>query len=292
MRALSECNPIAAALFFLAVTLITMFTMNPVILGISFVCAVVFFCLISPKKGFKQHLLFLGLGLILALINPLVYHNGVTVLFVLNDNPVTLEALIYGIVASVKIIGTLYWFRSFSLIMTEDKLLYCLGSLSPKTAQVLSMALRYVPMFRDQIKKVHLAQKGIGLYKEDNMIDDVRGGLRVFSIIVTWALENGIITADSMAARGYGTGRRTYFSLFRFTKYDGLLVLITLVLSLVPAVLMILHHAEVVYYPVLQLPENTTGTLFIYICFTLLALLPEMLYLEDRISWKYYLSKM
>ena len=292
MRPLSECNPIVTAVYFLAVTLITMFTMNPVILGISFVCAVVFFCLNSPKRGFKQHALFRGLGLILALINPLVYHNGVTVLFVLDDNPVTLEALIYGIVSSVKIIGTLYWFRSFSLIMTEDKLLYCLGSLSPKTAQVLSMALRYVPMFRDQIKKVHLAQKGIGLYKEDNMIDDVRGGLRIFSIIVTWALENGIITADSMAARGYGTGRRTYFSLFRFTKYDGWLVLVIVLLSAVPAVLLILKNAEVVYYPVLTFPANSWVTMLIYVCFALLALLPEALFLEDRLSWKYYLSKM
>ena len=36
-------------------------------------------------------------------MNPFVNHNGATVLFIMNDNPITLEALIYGIFAIYRI---------------------------------------------------------------------------------------------------------------------------------------------------------------------------------------------
>jgi len=40
------------------------------------------------------------------------------------------------------------------------------------------------------------------------------------SVMVTWALENGIDTADSMKSRGYGLPGRTAFSIYRFDKRD------------------------------------------------------------------------
>ena len=42
----------------------------------------------------------------------------------------------------------------------------------------------------------------------------------IFSIMVTWALENAIETADSMKSRGYGLKGRTAFSIYRFDKRD------------------------------------------------------------------------
>ena len=47
--------------------------------------------------------------------------------------------------------------------------------------------------------------------------DSVRSALRVFSIVVTWSLESGLITADSMRCRGYGLPGRTSFSLYRLS---------------------------------------------------------------------------
>ena len=42
--------------------------------------------------------------------------------------------------------------------------------------------------------------------------------------LLDFQLENGIITADSMTARGYGIGRRSRFSLFRWRRGDALLL--------------------------------------------------------------------
>ena len=142
------------------------------------------------------------LFLILALVNPLVSHNGVTVLFVLNDNPVTLESLLYGLNSSVMITAVLYWLNSFSQIMTSEKLLCVFGAISPKIALILSMTLRFVPLLNSQTKKVSDAQKALGFYKSDNIIDSLHEKMRVFNIVLTWALENGIITDGSYEGSG------------------------------------------------------------------------------------------
>ena len=42
----------------------------------------------------------------------------------------------------------------------------------------------------------------------------------IFSIMITWSLENAIETADSMKSRGYGLPGRTAFSIYRFDDRD------------------------------------------------------------------------
>ena len=123
-------------------------------------------------------------------INPLVSSAGKTQLFFINDSPFTLEATVYGLFASVAIVGVIYWFRSYSDIMTSDKLLYIFGKLSPRLSLVLSMALRYAALLGEQRKKIRQTQISLGLYTDGNIIDRARGEIRVFSVLVSFALEN------------------------------------------------------------------------------------------------------
>lgn len=289
MRIFSDSNPIAAALYFLAVTGIAMFSSNPVISAISLVGAVALFILQSNGKKLSVYLFSVVIFAVTAFVNPFVSHNGATVLFVVNDSPITLEALIYGICNAVMIVAVLYWFRSFSLIMTADKLLYLFGALSPKLALTLSMALRFVPLFGTQIKKVHASQKALGLYKDDNIVDSFKVGMRIFSIMVTWALENGIVTADSMTARGYGTGKRSHFSLFRFRTEDIILLCSVLVLSAVTLYGII--GAKFSFYPYLSAPETGIKAVAGYVSYGLMILLPVIIGVKEELKWKYLKSK-
>ena len=110
----------------------------------------------------------LGLFTVLTLLNPLFYHDGITVLFVINDRPFTLEALLYGAAAAGMILSMVGWFRLLSRALTNDRLLYLLGRLSPRLALMVSMALRFVPAFARQGQRIHQAQQGLGLYRGDN----------------------------------------------------------------------------------------------------------------------------
>ncbi len=291
MRSFEAYNPIALAVYFISVSGFAMLCMNPIILLISLTGAVSLFLIQNGKRNIGSHFGFFGLFLIMSLINPLFSHNGKTVLFVLNNSPITLEAVFYGASASGMIVSVLYWFRSFSRIMTEDKLLYIFGGFSPKLALVLSMGLRYVPLFRRQTKKTSAAQTAVGLYKDGNIIDSTRGGIRVFSVMLTWALENGIVTADSMAARGYGVGKRTNFSNYRFRSSDIVFTVVTLVFASVVCISIGMGALDFAFYPEVRASKITLMSYIGYIFYLLLAFLPIFIETEERIRWKYLSSK-
>ncbi len=291
MRSFENYNPLVVSIYFLTVVGIAMFCMNFILLSISLIGAVLLFIMVGGENQSRSHIGFLLLFIVIALINPIVSHNGATVLFVVNDSPITLEAVIYGFVSAEMIMAVLYWFRSFSEIMTSDKLLYVFGKQSPKLALVLSMGLRYVPLFNRQAKKINSTQKALGLYKEDNIVDRFKGGMRVFSVLLTWALENGIVTADSMAARGYGTGRRSHYSIFTFSKGDLILLVLTLLLGLTTCIALAANALDISYYPKIEIAEASVTSAVGLTSYSVLAALPFIIELKERIKWKLLRSK-
>ncbi|MBP0962619.1 MAG: energy-coupling factor transporter transmembrane protein EcfT [Oscillospiraceae bacterium] len=286
-----DLNPAVIAIWFFAVTGTAMFCSYPVICFLTLLGGVLLFTIRNGKKHLKTHLLFLILYVILTLANPLISHNGKTVLFVMNDNPVTLEALLYGLNSATMLTGVLYLFRSFTQIMTSEKLLYITSVLSPKISMVLSMAIRYVPLFSRQGQKVSDTQKAMGLYADDNIVDDITGRMRIFSSVSTWALENGIVTADSMAARGYGTGRRTALKRFSFGRTD--VVFLALTIAFTGTVALAAAHGSYIFdfYPsVSGIHPDLVGKAGLA-AFFLLVIMPVIKETEAIIRWRYLESK-
>ncbi|MBQ4552722.1 MAG: energy-coupling factor transporter transmembrane protein EcfT [Clostridia bacterium] len=288
MRAIERLNPIALTIYFLLVSGRVMFSNDPVLLCCSLMGALALHFALHGLTGWKTHGYTIALFAVMALMNPIFNHNGATVLFVMNDNPVTLEACLYGLSAAGMIVAVLYWFRAFSFVMTSDKLLYVFGGISPRLALLLSMTLRYVPLFGAQARKVSQAQKALGLYKEDNIVDSFKAGLRVFSVMVTWTLENGIITADSMTARGYGTGRRSRYSLFRWRTEDALFLILSLVLCTLSAI----FDRAVVYYPLLQIAPLTVRATIGYVAYGMLACMPVFICGKEAVKWHVLMYRM
>ena len=284
MKSFSEYNPIAIFVFYVCVLIPAMFSQNPVLISISLVSGILYYCIKNGRKSYKGAWMLL-LPIIGLIANPLFSHNGASILFFLNNNPVTLESALFGLSSGAAIAATLFWLASFTKIMTSDKLLYIFGSVSPKLALILSMTLRYIPLFQKQIEKTNNAQKAMGLYKDDTAIDKIRGGLRVVSVMVTWALENGVITADSMTARGYGAGKRSRFAIFSWRKADFILLAISLILGLLSCVPMFLGQLSYTWYPLIWGPSSAFKYVS-YICFAVLSLIPDYLQIKEEAKWK------
>ena len=86
---------------------------------------------------------------------------------------------------------------------------------------VLSMTLRFVPKFKAQLGQVSLAQQCVGRDAgSGSLLQRLKNATTILSIMVTWALENAIETADSMKSRGYGLPGRTAFSIYRWEERD------------------------------------------------------------------------
>ena len=283
MRRFNELNPIAVMIYYISVTVVTMFSMNPIILTISLLSSVLTYCLYN-NSGVRVHLFSLALFIVLAAINPLFVHNGVTVLFYLNSRPITLEATLYGLSASAMITATLYRLRSLTNDITSDKLQYLFGRFSPKLALILSMALRYVSLFKLRWHRIQDSQRALGLYRDGNLIDAVRGRLRVLSILITWSLENGIITARSMDARGYGSRRRSSYAIFRFRAGDLCAVLLTLALT--GAVIAGMLSSGITYYPAVSADLFSPLSAVGYICYAVLGLMPVIINTKEAIRWR------
>ncbi|MBR5405169.1 MAG: cobalt transport protein [Oscillospiraceae bacterium] len=267
-------NPLAAAAHLLGIVCITIFCTEPLLLALSFCCAFTLYLLINGSRNRAFHIGALGMPALFALLNPLWNQHGTTVLFLINDRAITAEAFFFGAVTGVRLAAVLYWFRIFSDMMTSEKLFYLFRFLSPKLALVFTMAVRNLTLFRQQAQKIQTAQKGMGLYRENHLIDDLRGRLRVFSILMTWALENGIITANSMAARGYGIGRRTSFTYFRWRTADMIFLLVTLALGAAVSALLAGGTGQWQFYPVCEAPAGSVQYYALIAAFSLLAVLP------------------
>ena len=286
VKTLSLHHPGAVSVYFLCVLLPVVFGLDPVRGAIGLASGLLLWGLTDETRSLRGAAFYLAVPALSALINPLFNHNGVSVLFFLNSNPITREAVLNGLVLGLVLSAALVWGRCFSAVMDADRLLTVTSALSPKLSLVLSMTLRMIPLLRRQTVRTREAHTGAGLRREDNMPDRIRGGARVFSGLVTWALENGIVTADSMTARGYGTGRRTRYRRMAWERGDTLVTCIAPALFALSLLSRWLGHPGYVWYPVLVPPAFGPAEAAGYASFALLCLAGAGLEAADRIRWR------
>lgn len=219
----SSYHPAVNFLYFTEVLLFSMFFMHPVCLIISLIGSVCYTVNMNGQKGVLFTLKFaLPMLLITALVHPAFGHEGATILYYLpTGNPLTLESVLYGIAAGLMMAAVLIWFSCYNAVMTSDKFVYLFGRVIPALSLVLSMTLRFVPKFKAQLTVVAEAQASIGRdASQGSLWQRTKKAATILSIMVTWALENAIETADSMKSRGYGLPGRTAFSIYAFDGRD------------------------------------------------------------------------
>ena len=288
MKRLDDMNPLTTAFYYLCVLVITMFTMNPLILCISLLSSVTV-SVVQHTATRRAHLFSLAVFFAAAIINPIAVHKGMTVLFYVNSRPFTLEAIVYGAAAAAMLTAALYRLRSMSKSLSSDKVLYLFGRFSPKIALILSMTLRFVELLKQRWRKIRDAQRALGLYDDNNLPDLLCGNARVLSILITWTLENGIITAESMESRGYGTGRRTSYAIYRLHAADAALIAAFAALSALTV--LGITQSETIYYPLLQMDVFTPWGIAGAAAFLLLSISPLILDVKEAARWRLLLSK-
>ena len=292
MCTFANLHPVAAAGYFLSVLAVTMFSSNPMLSLAALLGGVLFYIKLQSKSlSIKSLLMNIVLFVLVALTNPLFSHKGATVLFFLNGSPVTLEAVLYGINIAVILLAVVYWFRCFNVIMTSDKLLFLFGKMSPKIALMISSALRFIPLFKEQAAKIKQSQRAMGIYASDSWIDRLKGVLRVYSALITWALENAVDTGSSMKASGYGLKGRTYYSLYRFGLTDAAFIGVTAVTDVFMIISSVTGNMRFSFYPLLSTGNYNVFGISAIAVFSVLSLLPCLAEVGGDILWKYCKSK-
>lgn len=286
MNSFAGYHPIVLFVYYGLALFFTMFTSHPILLAASLAGAFLFYTLLTPRKQWMGDLVYyFFLFVLLAITNPLFSQNGETPLFFMNDQPVTLEALWYGAAVAGMIVAVLFWCKCYNLVLTTDKFLYLFGNTIPKLSLILSMALRFFPLIKQQVKKVNQAQKTMGMYARDSLWDKLLFQARVLDSVITWLLESSVDTADSMKARGYGVAKRSHFSIFRFEKRDGRLLGVLGVLAAAILAGWMQKVYQFRYYPSMdQIAMDEKSICYDAVAGALL-LLPFVLEAKGKIQW-------
>ncbi len=289
MNAFATYHPLVNFVYFGFIIVFSMFFMNPICLGISIICAFIYSVMLNGKKSLKFNLIYmLPLMLTAAVFNPLFSHEGITIIgYFKNGNPLTMESILYGIGAAVMLGCVICWFSCYNKVMTSDKFIYLFGKVLPSLSLILSMVLRFVPRFKQQLKTIASAQRAIGRdVGQGGIIQRAKNGMTILSIMTTWALENAVETSDSMKSRGYGLKGRTAFSNFAFTKRDGFVLVLTVVLAAYIITGSVMGAINFYYYPYIEMARIDIYSASIYGAYFMLCILPVIIELKEVCKWK------
>lgn len=287
MNTFKNFHPLTLACYYLFMFLISMFTFNPVYLCSGFIGALLFVDLNREGKfSFKSLIGYFILFLLISITNPLFSHNGATSLFFINDNRITLEALVFGMSLGLMIIEVLFLFKSFNMVFSSEKLIYFFGKRFPKLGLIISMSLNFVPKFVKSFNDVYAQQRYFSRGQ-----GRVKSYLSSFSVVITQSLENSITLSDSMKARGYGLKKRSFYNNFKFTLYDGCYLIIMFVLFILSALGILLKSTEITFYPYICISGFNYLAVISYISFLILSLLPFLFQVKEGLKWKYSISK-
>lgn len=286
--AFSGYHPLVNFLFFALVLGATMVFMHPVSLCISLAGALVYSIYL---KGWRRGSLpvLLPMMLMAAILNPAFNHEGMTILTYLpSGNPLTLESIAYGIAAGGMLAAVILWFSCYTEVMTSDKFVYLFGRVIPALSLLLSMTLRFVPRFKAQLHVVQEAQKCVGRdISNGSILSRMKHMVTIFSIMVTWALENAIETADSMKSRGYGLPGRTAFSIYRFEERDKIALLWLLFCGCYIGCGAFFGGLKWRYFPTIQGVALTPWTVSLHLVYLALCYTPVVLDRREDWKWKH-----
>ena len=262
-----SAHPISALCFFIMAFTAGTASTHPLLLAAGFGIAAATDILLQGQKARRLLLrTLLPLILLISCFNGLYNHYGVTVLFHMsNGNSFTLEAILYGLVFAVKLCTAILWLDLMAEVLPSEKIIFLFGRLSPRLALVISMVLRFLPLIRRQSAEINTAQQGLGANTGGHIWYRLKAAAHRLSILISWTLERGIDTADSMRARGYGLKHRTFYNRFVFSPLAAAVTII----SVSAFILYILSAKEfaATYNPVVAVPKPSV---FGWISFVLL----------------------
>ena len=285
----AKYHPLVNFLYFVLTIGFTMVLRHPLAQASSLICACAYAVQVQGMKAVGFCLKFcLPIMVLTAFFNPAFSHEGVTILLYFpTGNPLTLESILYGLSSGVMLASGMVWFLNFNRVMTSDKFIYLFGRVIPALSLVLSMTLRFIPKFKTQMETVAEAQKMIGRdISQGSLWQRTKIAVTVLSIMITWALENAIETADSMKSRGYGLKGRTAFSIYRFDDRDKTAMVYLLFCGMYLLTGTISSAFGFRYFPSIRCVDTNGVTISFQLVYFALCIMPVVLNGVEEKTWK------
>jgi energy-coupling factor transport system permease protein len=228
----AKFHPLVSFLFYAGAVMLLILMLHPVFQIVSFILILAINIIHDRLAGLRRWKYLLTITFIMmVLLNPLFNERGRHLLFMAGEHRITLEAVLYGGMNALSIIGIIAIFVSYNVIMTPNKLLYLFSKFLPQFAVLLMLTLRFIPLMNRRMEEITLVQKSKGISVTNGSWGTrVKTAFAYVQTLLTYSLEEAIQTADSMRARSYGNGPRTTYEYFRFRGKDFIAVAVLTVL--------------------------------------------------------------
>lgn len=188
-------------------------TDNPVLLaGLLIFIISVFAALRSFKNLKKYSRIFVPLFLLTFLINVLFAQEGMTVLFRVLGKNFTLEAVVYSVLLSLKLLLVIYIFMLAGMMVDSDKAAAYFSSIAPKSTLMLMVGIKLLPNMRIRFKNLMEVYSIRGVdFEGKGLRNRVNSLIPVLSILLEDSLEGAFDIGEAVYVRGFLSGKRSVY---------------------------------------------------------------------------------
>ena len=186
----------------------------------------------SIKDVLKTAEFLLPAVLFIILLNPVVNQNGKTILaqvslFHVINLKITLEAVVYGIVSGLKLIGITLVFGFANMTIHPDRLFGFLIKYLGSSALLMSITFRLFPeISASYIRIIEIEKLRGNDITDGNFIERIKKQGNVINILFQSSIENSGDISEAMYARGLGAGKRSCYFYERYSVYDIIFIAI------------------------------------------------------------------
>ncbi|WP_297899771.1 energy-coupling factor transporter transmembrane component T [Methanobrevibacter sp.] len=318
---LNTINP-GVISFYYIILIIFALIFNNIYYLISLLIFIIVLIYLQGKKGEIATTLkyFIPMSLIIIILNPLFSNVGTTKIYIFSNYFITLESLVYGLLMAFSLLIILLLFLSFNEYVDYQKILYLSSNHFPTVSMIGVMAMRFIPLLNYRLGEVNkifnfnydnLALNDTNNYdrinscnnntnmynnghnkiirnrKIRNKINKVSKMGSMLAIVISWSLEESMLTAKSMRARGYGITKRTSYLKYNINKIDIILILIIIGSSIISLIGLYYGFGNLKIYPTLNKSSFQFPLNIYYIIFLMLLSPFIILELIERIRWNF-----
>ncbi len=288
---LIEIHPGLHILYYLILVMFAMLYTDVYYLATFIILLLVLFYFEKILSNIKNMLkLYIPLALLVMILNPSCNYNGETKIYLIGNFFITLEAVVFGIILAISLLLIIMILISFNEEISYQEMLYIISKKFPNTALVIIMSLRYIPLITNRLKEFIKINK----LDEENKHDLSKFELfkskidhagKSFGGVVAWSLEESMLTAKSMKARGYGIAKRTNYLSFNFNKVDYAFIIVILIAGGLCIYGLIMGVGRIDVYPHLNLGLDKAPNYLFYGAFLAMLLPKIILEIREKLYW-------
>lgn len=284
---LTIIHPAVYVIYYLLLVILAFLYNDPYYMISFLVCVSALIMLQGINREFKNVVqFFLPMSLLIIILNPLVSQVGTTRIYILGSYFITLEALVYGILMSLSLLIILLLFASYNRAVSYQEMLYLFSKKFPHVSMIIIMALRFIPLLSYRLTEVNkISRFNQENQENESLVDKIKKTAQMLGVVVSWSLEESMLTAQSMKARGYGIMNRTSYLSFNLRRIDCLFLLLISVTCLICIIGLANGFGRIEIYPTLNFSVHESMLNPYY--FSFLILLLPLIYLEfkERLVW-------